>query len=146
MESMGRNKQLTHYTPKSDEPQIQSNVLSVPNPPIDATIIAEDVTALGDLNGTGSVYVNGTVIGKIKLNGTVTVAKTGAVEGPILADTVIVSGTVRGNIAAKEYLRLEMTGSITGDIVVKSFTIEDGGYFSGRSHMTKSGEEPVIEY
>lgn len=111
-----------------------------------STIIAAGITAAGTLSGTGAVLIEGTVNGKIQLDGTVTVARSGVVKGPIEADTVYVAGCVEGNIAARTCLRLEMTGSITGDVTMRSFIIEDGGYFNGRSRMTKSGAEPVILY
>ena len=112
----------------------------------DTTIIAKDITLSGDLHGTGNVLVEGTVIGGIRLDGTVTVARSGAVRGPIAADVVYVSGCVVGDITAKTSLHLEMTGSITGDVTMRSFTISDGSYFNGQSHMTESGAEPVILY
>lgn len=142
----GDNKDSIRYAPESDEPQRQSDNHSESDPSTGATVIAEGMTLTGDLLGVGDVLIQGTVVGKIKLNGTVTVAKAGFVKGPILADSVYVAGSVEGNIAAKNCLRLEITGSVTGDVVVSSFIIRDGAYFSGRSHMTKPGEEPIIEY
>lgn len=112
----------------------------------DATVVARDMALAGDLCGTGDVLIEGTVTGKIKVDGTVTVAGTGVVRGPVKADAVHVAGCVEGSIAAKTCLRLEMTGSITGDVTMRSFIIEDGGYFNGRSRMTVSGAEPVILY
>lgn len=112
----------------------------------DTTIIAKGITLSGDLHGTGNILVEGAVIGGIRLDGAVTVARSGAVRGPIEADTVYVSGCVVGNITAKACLHLEMTGSITGDVTMRTFTISDGGYFNGQSHMTESGAEPVILY
>lgn len=140
------NKQSIRYSPKLNEPQEQRTNPSASDPTIATTFIANDVTVSGDLCGTGDVMIEGTVNGKIKLNGTVTVAEAGFVKGPIIAVSVYVAGSVEGNIATKDCLRLEMTGSVTGDVVVGSFIIEDGANFNGRSHMTKPGEEPVIEY
>ena len=112
----------------------------------DTTIIAEGTAVSGDLYGTGSVLVEGTVTGGIRVDGTVTVARAGLVKGPIQAGDVCVSGSVAGDITARAAVRLEMTGSITGSVTMRSFTIEDGGYFNGQSHMTASGAEPVILY
>ena len=111
----------------------------------DTTVIAKEMTLSGDFVGAGTILIEGTVIGGIKLDGAVTVAGTGVVKGPIKADTVSVAGCVEGDIVARTSLRLEMTGSITGDVTIRSFIIEDGGYFNGRSRMT-SGAEPVIVY
>ena len=112
----------------------------------DTTIITKNTAVSGELRGTGSVLVEGTVAGGIRVDGTVTVAGSGVVRGPIEAGTVRVAGSVTGDITAWAAVRLEMTGSITGDVTMRSFTIEDGGYFNGRSHMTATGAEPVILY
>ena len=112
----------------------------------DTTVITKDTTMSGELHGTGSVLIEGRLTGGIKVDGTVTVAGSGRVKGPIEAEDVCVAGSVTGDITARATLRLEMTGSITGSVTMRSFTIEDGGYFNGRSHMTASGAEPVILY
>ena len=115
-------------------------------PQADTTIILKNTTVSGELCGTGNVLVEGTVSGGIRVDGTVTVAKFGLVRGPIQAQDVTVAGSVTGDIFAKAAVRLEMTGSITGSVTMSSFTIEDGGYFDGQSHMTATGAEPVILY
>ena len=124
---------------------------ALPQPPAeeqrtDTTIITKDTTVSGKLYGTGSVLVEGTVAGGIRVDGTVTVAGSGVVKGPIQAENVHVAGSVTGDITARAAVRLEMTGSITGNVTMRSFTIEDGGYFNGHSHMTATGAEPVILY
>lgn len=110
------------------------------------TIILKGVTVSGELYGTGDVLIEGTFLGGISVDGTVTVARSGVVKGPIRAGDVSVAGSVTGDIASGTVLRLEMTGSITGNVTMRSFVIEDGGCFDGQSHMTAAGAEPVILY
>ena len=112
----------------------------------DTTVITKGTAVSGELRGTGNVLIEGTLLGGIRVDGTVTVAGSGLVKGPIEAEDVCVAGSVTGDIAARAALRLEMTGSITGSVTMRSYTIEDGGYFNGQSHMTESGAEPVILY
>ena len=112
----------------------------------DTTVITNGTAVSGELCGAGNVLVEGTVTGGIRVDGTVTVAKSGRVEGPIEAEDVCVAGSVTGGITAGGSLRLEMTGSITGNVTMRSFTIEDGGYFNGQSHMMALGAEPEILY
>ena len=114
--------------------------------PADTTVLLRDVTVTGELYGTGDVLIEGTLLGGISVDGTVTVARSGVVKGPIRAGDVSVAGSVTGDITAGAALRLEMTGSITGNVTMRSFTIEDGGCFDGQSHMTASDAEPVILY
>ena len=108
------------------------------------TVIDKHTTVTGELYGPDSVLIEGTVLGGVRVNGDVTVAGSGVVKGPIRAENVCVAGSVTGDIAARATVRLEMTGSITGNVTMRSFVIEDGGYFDGRSHMTATGAEPVI--
>ena len=110
------------------------------------TILLQNVTVSGELYGTGDVLIEGTLLGGVRVDGTVTVARSGVVKGPIRAGDVSVAGNVTGDIAARGVLRLEMTGSITGNVTMRSFVIEDGGCFDGQSHMTAAGAEPVILY
>lgn len=112
----------------------------------DTTVITKSTALSGELRGTGSVLIEGTVTGAVRVDGTVTVAGSGMVKGPIEAQDVCVAGSVTGDITARAAVRLEMTGSITGSVTMRSFTIEDGGYFDGQSHMTATGAEPVILY
>ena len=112
----------------------------------DTTVITKGTTVSGELYGTGSVLIEGTFLGGIRVDGTVTVERSGIVKGPIRAGDVSVAGIVTGDIAAGTVLRLEMTGSITGNVTMRSFVIEDGGCFDGQSHMTALGAEPVILY
>ena len=112
----------------------------------DTTVITKGTTVSGELYGTGSVLIEGTFLGGIRVDGTVTVERSGIVRGPIRAGDVSVAGNVTGDIAAGTVLRLEMTGSITGNVTMRSFVIEDGGCFDGQSHMTALGAEPVILY
>ena len=114
--------------------------------PADTTIILKGTTVSGELYGTGDVLIEGAFLGEVRVEGTVTVARTGTVQGPIRAGDVCVAGSVTGDITARASLRLEMTGSITGDVTMRTFTIEDGGCFDGQSHMTALGAEPVILY
>ena len=115
-------------------------------PRADTTVILKNTTVSGELYGAGSVLIEGAVLGGIRVDGTVTVARSGVMNGPIQAGDVCVAGSVTGDISARAALRLEMTGSITGDVTMRSFTIEDGGCFDGQSHMTATGAEPVILY
>ena len=110
------------------------------------TIITKDAAVSGKLSGTGNVLIEGAFTGGIRVDGTVTVAGSGLVKGPIEAEDIFVAGSVTGDITARAAVRLEMTGSITGSVTMRSFTIEDGGYFNGQSHMTATGAEPVILY
>lgn len=109
--------------------------------PQDNTVIAKGITFTGTLEGEGIVQIEGRLEGEIKLKGSVTVATTGEVKGPITADSVRVAGEVTGSITAREHLCLERTGSIHGDVSTCSLVVENGR-LDGSSKMLQPPERP----
>lgn len=107
--------------------------------PQDNTIIAKGITFIGTVEGEGIVQIEGRVEGEIKLKGSVTIATTGEVKGPITADAVRVAGEVIGSITAREHLCLERTGSIHGDVSTCSLVVENGR-LDGSSKMLAAPE------
>ena len=111
--------------------------------PQDNTIIAKGITFIGTVEGEGIVQIEGRVEGEIKLKGSVTVATTGVVKGPITADSVRVAGEVQGSITARDNLCLERTGSIHGDVSTCSLVVENGR-LDGSSKMLAAPERPYV--
>ena len=107
----------------------------------DNTVIAKGITFTGTLHGEGSVQVEGRLDGEIDLKGTITIAETGIVKGPVTADVVRVAGEVQGSITARDNLCLERTGSIHGDVATASLVVENGR-LDGSSTMLAPPERP----
>ncbi|MCI9243149.1 MAG: polymer-forming cytoskeletal protein [Lawsonibacter sp.] len=105
------------------------------------TIIAKGITFTGVIRGEGSVQVEGCVEGEIDLSGSVTVATTGLIQGPVTADIVRVAGDVQGSVTAREHLCLERTGGIHGDVATASLVVENGR-LDGSSTMLAPAEPP----
>ena len=59
------------------------------------TIIAKGITFTGVIRGEGAVQVEGRLEGEIDLKGSVTVATTGLIQGPVPADIVRVAEMCR---------------------------------------------------
>ena len=103
------------------------------------TIIAKGVTFTGVIRGEGNVQIEGRLEGEIDLKGGVTVAVSGEVQGPIVADAVRVAGDVTGSITAREHLCLERTGGVHGDVATASLIVENGR-LDGSSTMLAPAE------
>jgi len=127
---------------KDDFNEFFDDVASLPAPQ-SSTVIAKGVTLVGELQGEGSVQIEGNIDGKVIVKGSVFVTTTGKVNGPIESDTVRIAGHVVGNITANSHLRLERTGHIEGDISPAALLIEDGGRLDGRSTMLPRPVEPA---
>ena len=79
-----------------------------------ATEISKNITIEGNITGTDSVKIEGTLIGNIEVN-TVTIGKNGSVKGSIIAQKVTNSGRVEGSITCND-LNIMQTGYVTNKI------------------------------
>ena len=139
----GQTRQDPVSTPSYEDENFEDAFDSLPTlpKPQDNTVIAKGITFTGVIEGEGIVQIEGRLEGEIKLKGSVTVATTGEVQGPITADSVRVAGEVTGSITAREHLCLERTGSIHGDVSTCSLVVENGR-LDGSSKMLVPQERP----
>jgi cytoskeletal protein CcmA (bactofilin family) len=95
----------------------------------------------GKLMFDGSVRIDGDFKGEIFGNGTLVIGEGAGVEADIRVDSVLVSGEVHGQIDVKRSLKIYSTGKLLGDVNTPSFAIEEGAFFEGSCHMTRSEAE-----
>lgn len=96
-----------------------------------STLIASSMTITGDLKGTDSIHIDGTVIGDVSVKNTLIIGQTGKIEGNIEADTIIINGELKGTVKCKtldvmqtgkvskhiEARNIRLDGNITGEII-----------------------------
>jgi len=111
----------------------------------DITIISNGVKIEGKVNSSGSLRVDGSLLGDLSANGNVTVGEQGDINGAIVANVVTIGGKVVGKVDAKEKLVLEAKSVLKGDINTKVLVIAAGARFDGKSNMveTKSFSKPA---
>lgn len=135
---MGLGGFFKKQEPLDDEeivsPEQEGDSSGSPDKP-SSTVIAAGTTVSGTLRGDGIIQVEGTVEGEIDLQGSVIVAATGLMKGPVTAEVIRVAGHVEGIVTARERLLLQETGSIEGDIVTPALKVEEGGRLNGRATM-----------
>ena len=86
----------------------------------------------GEISGSESLEIDGTVEGPISLNGhELIVGSTAQLNSEIHAGKVVVNGKVVGNVHARGRVEITKDGSITGDIACARISIEDGAHFKG---------------
>ncbi len=95
----------------------------------------------GKLMFSGSVRIDGDFKGDIFGNGTLVIGEGAEVEADIHVDSVLISGTVRGQIDVKKSVKIYSPGQLLGDVNTPSFSIEEGAFFEGTSHMTRNEAE-----
>ncbi|CAA6822630.1 MAG: Unknown protein [uncultured Sulfurovum sp.] len=79
-----------------------------------ATEISKNITIEGNISGTDSIKIEGTLIGNIEVNN-VTIGKNGLVKGSIRAQKVSNAGRVEGDITCND-LNISQTGFVSNKI------------------------------
>ena len=96
-----------------------------------ALVVSRGVTIVGSLTVEGDMLIEGTVDGDIRCGG-LQIAERGAVEGLIVAESVVILGEFRGMIYARE-LVLAAGSGVEGQIFHNKLVLEQGCYFEGKS-------------
>ena len=78
------------------------------------SIIASDMTVIGDLETEGVVRVEGRVKGTVRVGAQVLVAVGAVIEGDLHTQEAVVAGQVSGTIVARERVELQATAVVSG--------------------------------
>ncbi len=98
--------------------------------------IGKSLQIKGELSGNEDLTIDGSVEGKIDLNGhNLTIGQSGRVVAEVGAKTVTVSGDLKGNVTAEDKVEVTATGSMRGDIRAPRVALADGAKFKGSIDM-----------
>lgn len=89
----------------------------------------------GDINSSGDLRIDGTLVGNLNVKGKVVVGETGKIKGELVCKNSDISGVVEGKITVDELLSLKSTARINGDITVGKLAIEPGCKLTGYCNM-----------
>ena len=103
------------------------------------SIIASDMTVIGDLETEGVVRVEGRVRGTVRVGAQVLVAAGAVIEGDLHTQEAVVAGQVSGAIIARERVELQATAVVQGDIHTPRIAIVEGARVSGEVKMDGAG-------
>jgi cytoskeletal protein CcmA (bactofilin family) len=99
------------------------------------SIIASDMTVVGDLETEGVVRVEGRVKGTVRVGSQVLVAAGAVIEGDLHTAEAVVAGQVSGAIVARERVELQATAIVAGDIHTPRIAIVEGAKVTGEVKM-----------
>ena len=110
-----------------------------------SSIIAEGASIEGRVHFTGPVQIDGTAMGNIVSEDTLTIGKTGNVKSNIKTKNAIISGEMDGDITASGLVEITSTGMFSGNLIQESpmLKIEKGGTFRGRSIIEEKDVIPL---
>jgi cytoskeletal protein CcmA (bactofilin family) len=115
------------------------------------TIIGENISIEGGIQGKENLVIEGSVKGNIELEANhLTVGAKGYVEGEIHADSVTVKGRLTGNITASGKVEITKEADFNGEIRARSISVEDGAMLKAvieleRESQIKAVPEPKVK-
>ena len=99
------------------------------------SIIASDMTVVGDLETEGVVRIEGRVKGTVRVGSQILVAQGATIEGDLHTQEAVVAGTVTGAIHASDRVELQATAVVAGDIHTARIAIVEGAKVTGEVKM-----------
>lgn len=104
------------------------------------TVLGKGLRFRGEVTGDGSLRVDGTLEGDIRVTGAVSVGEGAVVRGNIQARDVTIAGEVQGSVEAEGRLEICPGGRLLGDLRARVLAIAEGGVFQGRSQILGEAE------
>ncbi len=107
------------------------------------SIIASDMTVVGDLETEGVVRIEGRVRGAVRVGQQVLVAAGAVIEGDLHTQEAVIAGQVSGAIYAKDRVELQASAVVAGDILTPRIAIVEGARVSGEVKMDMEQTAPL---
>jgi cytoskeletal protein CcmA (bactofilin family) len=102
------------------------------------SIIAKDMSIVGDLDTEGVVRIEGRIRGTVRAASQVLVGQGAQLEGDLHTREAVIGGEVVGAIHASERVELQATASVTGNIHTPRIAVMEGGRVSGEVRIEES--------
>ena len=99
------------------------------------SIIASDMTVIGDLETEGVVRIEGRVKGTVRVGAQVLVASGAVIEGDLHTQEAVIAGQVSGGIRASDRVELQGSAVVAGDIHTPRIAIVEGAKVTGEVKM-----------
>ncbi|GHA88966.1 bactofilin family protein [Modicisalibacter luteus] len=104
-------------------------------------IIGAHTRIEGSVIGNEELIIDGEVTGTVEFKrNSVSIGKTGRVEGDVYAQTLHVAGNVEGRLIASEKVTVHRSAHIVGTIITPCLALEDGAVFRGDIDMNSENE------
>lgn len=94
--------------------------------------ISKGTILRGKVETSGSIRIDGEIIGDVNTQAKIVLGQSSRVEGNIYARNADIGGIVEGKVEVDETLILKPTCKIEGDIVTNTLIVESGAKFSGQ--------------
>ena len=124
--------------PAPSQPAARPSVPTQPGGTFNGTYIGPNITIDGTITGNEKVLIEGTVRGKIDMNGDLLVGTKARVEATVHAKNVTVEGKLTGDIFADDRVELVSSATVDGNIKAPKIVVAEGAKFRGNVDMGSS--------
>lgn len=97
------------------------------------SVIADDLTIEGKIEGGGSVRIAGKFKGDVNVQGDLAIEVGAKLSGGVRADKVTIAGELEGNVEQASRVDLQQTGVVIGDLKTGSLTVAAGARMRGHA-------------
>jgi len=97
--------------------------------------LSADVEIKGSLTFSNELLLEGRVEGEIISGSRLVIGEQAFVKGTVSTQSVTIYGAVEGDVEALERCEIKSTGHVIGNISARTFSIEEGATFQGRSKV-----------
>ncbi len=104
-------------------------------------IIGNGTNIKGDVNASGDIRIDGTIVGNLNTSGKLIIGEQGYVEGETSVRVADISGSYKGKLTASELVVLRASSKFDGDLFTKKIVIEEGSVFNGTLTMEQNAQK-----
>lgn len=104
-------------------------------------LIGNEAIIKGDIQSSGDIRIDGTVIGTLRSSGKIVIGQSGNVSGELECKQADISGKVKANLKVEELTVLKATAIFEGELTTQKLSIEVGAQFSGKCEMKQTAPD-----
>ena len=136
-------REVPRYEPPPPPPKPEVSTTPAPvavadrerRPARKESLIADDITIEGKIEGAGSVRIAGKFKGDVSVQGDLTIEVGAKLTGSVRADKVTIAGELEGNVEQATRVDLMATGMVAGDLKAGSLTVAAGARMRGSTNF-----------
>ncbi|PCO04879.1 hypothetical protein AWR36_012875 [Microbulbifer flavimaris] len=108
----------------------------------DKSVIGKNIKFRGELIGTESLHIEGTIEGTVIMEGhNLSIGAGGELNANIHAKNITVEGALTGDALAEELIEIRRTAVVKGNLIAPRIQLDDGGKFRGSMDMVDTDGE-----
>jgi len=107
------------------------------------SLIAQDITIEGKIEGAGSVRIAGKFKGDVNVQGDLTIEAGAKLTGSVRAEKVTVAGELEGNVESAAQINVLATGAVIGDVKAGAVTVASGARMRGQVNFGWDDSKPT---